>query len=594
MNIILGIGKVLATAWLGLGMLFNPATYSPQQNFGTSFTPVQTQKTILAGAGIGLSDSSIVLQSLKLPDGTVITMANFGDIGYATIEPGASKEEQISFTGITQNANQTATLTGVSRGLAFVSPYAPTASLQRSHAGGSTLIITNTAAFYSQFAALKNNATVTGQWTFTTSSPPILNSSSSADVTNPAQFTTKAYVDNSVISGGVPADNISPGISRIATPTNLAQGTANSGAYAYVAPSTAFNSTSSATTTVPVTKTNGKLSQGFLDLTEPFTFSGGVTSTGATNLSTTTIQGYRISTSTSFSKFGGNGKDGALVATSTVINLGGVGVFEKDFSSITVSGTSSISFSNPSATGTVVILKSQGACNITTSSSTAIDASGLGSVGGTGTFYAGNGYGNGNAGSSGITDLITTNPGGAGIGNSSSAGGAKGTFSWTAFSGKYQKYLDLFVGAGGGSGAIYAYSPDSGSGTSGVGGRGGGALIMECGSWNFSSSVISVAGQSGYSGTTTLHATAGGGGGGSGGFFVALYNSLVSNAGTVNISQGYGAASTVSGAAAAIYGGSGGGNSLGAGVNGTNPAGASKSGGDGYTGFSYVGLNTEF
>lgn len=68
---------------------------------------IQTQTFKLAGGGISLSDTSISLQSFKFPDGNVITMSHIGALGTGTLEPGASKEEIISFTGVTQNGYET-------------------------------------------------------------------------------------------------------------------------------------------------------------------------------------------------------------------------------------------------------------------------------------------------------------------------------------------------------------------------------------------------------------------------------------------------------------------------------------------------------
>lgn len=93
-------------------------------------------------------------------------MTDFGDIGYATIEPGnGTQEEQISFSGVTQNANGTATLTGV-KNVLFISPYTETSGTAKTHAGSTTLVISNTSGFYNQFPAKANDETITGQWTF--------------------------------------------------------------------------------------------------------------------------------------------------------------------------------------------------------------------------------------------------------------------------------------------------------------------------------------------------------------------------------------------------------------------------------------------
>jgi hypothetical protein len=76
-------------------------------------------------------------------------MTMVGDKGFATIEPGAAKEEQISFTGVTQNANGTATLTGVKTVL-MVAPYTETDNLAQTHAGGVVVVLSNTSGFYNE------------------------------------------------------------------------------------------------------------------------------------------------------------------------------------------------------------------------------------------------------------------------------------------------------------------------------------------------------------------------------------------------------------------------------------------------------------
>lgn len=129
---------------------------------------VQGIKYRLYGSGIGLSDTSIRLTSMTLPNsGELVTMTMFGDKGYATIEPGnRSREENISFTGITQNVDGSATLTGVTRGLELVDPYTQDLTLRKSHAGGVVISITNSSAFYSDFANKYNDETIVGKYTF--------------------------------------------------------------------------------------------------------------------------------------------------------------------------------------------------------------------------------------------------------------------------------------------------------------------------------------------------------------------------------------------------------------------------------------------
>jgi microcystin-dependent protein len=153
---------------------------------------IQTQTFKLAGGGISLSDTSISLQSFKFPDGNVITMSHIGALGTGTLEPGASKEEIISFTGVTQNGDGSATLTGVTRGLKFgdtAGDYGQNLALRKSHAGNTSFVITNNPQFYNKFAAKDNDEVITGDWQVPTPA-------------NGGSIANKDYV-NAAVSGSV-------------------------------------------------------------------------------------------------------------------------------------------------------------------------------------------------------------------------------------------------------------------------------------------------------------------------------------------------------------------------------------------------------
>ncbi len=89
---------------------------------------------------------------------------------------------------------------------------------------------------------------------------------------------------NGVAFAGAPNGSLTvKGIFEEATKAQTAAGTATDGTGAdLIAPNAYFNATQSATTTVPVTGVLGKLSQAFLDLTENFTFTGGLRSSSST------------------------------------------------------------------------------------------------------------------------------------------------------------------------------------------------------------------------------------------------------------------------------------------------------------------------
>src|ERR1035437_6519663 len=292
----------------------------------------------------------------------------------------------------------------------------------------------------------------------------------------------------------------------------------------------------------------------------------------------------RQSALTAAIKFGGNGSDGALTSASgtTTINLAGASEFIKNYTSISLTGTANVVFTNPHANGTVIVLRSQGVVTLTSSATPIIDASGLGSLYGAGAVNSGFLASGGSANNTLRLKYIRLN-GGQG-GGTSFGGGGGGTkdFSFDYLtSGTFptevsQMYDFLLPGSGGAGGNANS------AGTAGHGGRGGGALLIECGgAFNFTTaSGISVAGQNGQnvvSGTSN-----GGGAGGGAGILMVLYNSLTANSGTVTITGG--SAGTKTGVG--IDGGGGGASLVAAGS-----VGASGTGGTGGAGLSIIRQN---
>lgn len=255
-------------------------------------------------------------------------------------------------------------------------------------------------------------------------------------------------------------------------------------------------------------------------------------------------------------KFGGTGVDGALSITSgaTNIDLAGAQVVTKNYTSISITGTGYLTFTNPHANGTIVVLKSQGNVTITTSATNAIDMRDLGG-------QTSSAYGNGL--------IISTNAGKTGT-VSGGSGTPLGIHNAKSVSGKC---INVYCGAGGGAGNFGA-----------AGGKGAGGLYIECaGAWNVTGT-INLSGSTGTgggtganqqtgggsggaswadgtAGTSTTSTALGAGGGGGGGVFIGLYNTLTANSGTYTVTGG---------ASGGFYAGPG---------------------GDGYY---YVGLNTEF
>ena len=187
----------------------------------SNFLFVQNQSTTLAGAGASLGATSITLTNFSQINGTLLTMANFGSKGYGTIEPGSgTQEESIVFTGITQNADGTATLTGVST-KGTVSPYTESSGLALTHSGGTEFIISNTAGFYNALDAKDDDATITGTYTFTNPNVPRMDVSHTYAGGENLYFATKEYADSISAFGAPLASTTTIGITELsAAPTN--------------------------------------------------------------------------------------------------------------------------------------------------------------------------------------------------------------------------------------------------------------------------------------------------------------------------------------------------------------------------------------
>lgn len=224
-----------------------------------SSLPVGGQTYYLAGAGVTTSQTTVQLTSFKTADGTLLTMSNFGTIGYGTLESQTpAKVEFISFTGVTQNANGTATLTGVVRGVGFVYPYASTLSLEHSHAGGASFIISNTPEFYYNEFAMQNNSNV---FTYPTAS------------SSPA---TKGYVDATAFSGSgaIAATTIALGYVQLATGAQAAAHTSLGSTGASLALNGAIASSTSLVNGIPVTNSSGFLDPSFVASSTIFSVTG--------------------------------------------------------------------------------------------------------------------------------------------------------------------------------------------------------------------------------------------------------------------------------------------------------------------------------
>lgn len=196
----------------------------------------------LAGS-ISSTATSITLSSFKVPiTETDVTMSSLGTTtAYGTLSPGTNDAEFISFTGITQNANGTATLTGVTRGLNKETPYTTSSSFKRPHTGQALFILSNSPNVYDQYTAKVNDETITGTWTFPNdSTTPKLGSSYVAPTTQ-TQIASKGYVDSVAIAGAPDATTSVKGLVEIATQAEADARTATGGTGASLVATPALN-----------------------------------------------------------------------------------------------------------------------------------------------------------------------------------------------------------------------------------------------------------------------------------------------------------------------------------------------------------------
>ena len=114
------------------------------------------------------------------------------------------------------------------------------------------------------------------------------------------------------------------------------------------------------------------------DWTGEHSFSA-TTTMASTTISEIILGNNSLNVENNLSKFGGDGSDGALVTTATTtIDIENNQYIAKNYTSIDIELGEGLAFSNPNSSGSLIVIKSQGACNI----AGMIDASAMGGAGG--------------------------------------------------------------------------------------------------------------------------------------------------------------------------------------------------------------------
>lgn len=245
---------------------------------------------------VSATATTIPVVSTKDLSGKQIVLANISASTtvkvYLNFEPGTSKEEPFMCTGLTATS-----WTNCTRGLPFQSGSEITSTtISTSHNAGATVIITNIGQFYNQFVSVDGSQTIWGQKTFT-----LLPYSSTSTPTDDRQLITLYQFSQATSTGGINGTTTVKGVFQAATDAQLQAGTVfGSTGAALAATSQSHNQTSTANK-VPVGNGAGKLVQSWLDLTQGFTFSGGVTSTGLFVVTATSTFATSTFTSTTIS-----------------------------------------------------------------------------------------------------------------------------------------------------------------------------------------------------------------------------------------------------------------------------------------------------
>lgn len=255
-------------------------------------------------------------------------------------------------------------------------------------------------------------------------------------------------------------------------------------------------------------------------------------------------------------KFGGDGSDGVLNATSgtTTLDLASQSIAVFNYTSVNISLGATVTFQNPAAGGTIILFKSQGDVTIAGT----LDAQGFG----------------GGEASTATTNFLEDHSGTSGlvgdVGNGINVGanGAGGTAGSTYIQlekvmltneeDKLHRKDIIFMDQYGQTAPTIGGTGEDGNGSTGgtggtVGSTGnhGAFLALECnGALDFSGTIdisgegggVGGVGNDGGDGNSGAGGGGGGGGGcgGNGGFAIVLYNTLTANTGTVDSSGGTG------------------------------------------------------
>lgn len=310
--------------------------------------------TYRLGTSIGTTDTSIRLSSFKEPVSNIsYTMSYLNtDVAYGTLAPQTNSREFISFTGITQNVDGSATLTGVTRGLSSSYPYTASSTLRQAHPGQSIFILSDAPGLFNEYAVKRNTETITGQWSFNTVLP-----SSTLSATTSNQFVNKSLLDATAFQGAATSTETNGGIVELATQIEMASSTNYGTAKPTVIQSKYATSTCTiAGLYVVVTENDGDINSNCIGQDQTYAWTGNHSFSASTTLSATTSI---AASSTTTAPLNLRGQAYAFPATqtasSTVLMTDGAGTLSWNYPTVrALSSRTNLLLSNTSAATTTL------------------------------------------------------------------------------------------------------------------------------------------------------------------------------------------------------------------------------------------------
>lgn len=243
-------------------------------------------------SSLSQTQSTITLTSFQEPVSNIpYTMAYLNtDIVYATINPETTRSEFVSFTGITQNSNGTATLTGVVRGLERSYPFVASSTLAGNYPGQTKFILSSPPQFFNEYAVKRNSQWITGTWGF--GALPV----SSTTCSTAYQFCNKSYIDGGLNQGAATSTFANMGLVQLATSVQVASSTGSSSTQKPLVLSSKFGTTTPGIlcTTgiwncIPVASVLGKISQLWIDFSTNNTWTGSNTFSATTSIAASNV-----------------------------------------------------------------------------------------------------------------------------------------------------------------------------------------------------------------------------------------------------------------------------------------------------------------